>query len=473
GAGAGVSGWGWCSYDASRLMAHIIAGERGWDMHRWSSGSAADMLANTRLIVLWGCDPTVGHQGPAHQFAWFIKLARERGKPVIIIDPRYSNAAGTLADQWIPIKPGTDCAMFMAMAYVLFREDSWDREFVERYVEPAGFRKWRDYVLGAEDGIEKSPEWAEARCAVPAETIRELTRLVWRMRPAWLWSHWSVSRKSDGEHEVGAFAALQAMLGSWGTPGAGPAMHPGSFRLLPVKEFSPVMGPPGDYEVPMLYRSHYWAEAVLLLDKVRSGELSEKDYMRMVGWKADEKYLKDFNPKCIFQAGGGKPHATNFVVMCCNSSNNQVKALERMEFVVTMHSVMNSSTQYADIILPARDWMWEEKAITRSAGYGTFECINYCPEVVPPAGESKSYAWAFLKIAEKLGIDPKTLYSYYTTDENWEQDWERCYKDVYREVEKYYQKKGINVPSWEEFTSGQFINCDELEEKPLPAGTSR
>jgi len=75
--GAGVEGWGWCSYDAARLMSHVIAGERGWDMQGYSSCSAADMLANSKLIVMWGSDPTVGHQGPAHQFAWFIKLARE------------------------------------------------------------------------------------------------------------------------------------------------------------------------------------------------------------------------------------------------------------------------------------------------------------------------------------------------------------------------------------------------------------
>lgn len=76
--GAGVVGWGWCSYDAARLMSHVIAGERGWDEQKYSSGSAADMLANAKVIVAWGWDPTVGHQGPAHQFAWFVKLARER-----------------------------------------------------------------------------------------------------------------------------------------------------------------------------------------------------------------------------------------------------------------------------------------------------------------------------------------------------------------------------------------------------------
>ena len=128
--GAGVDSWGWCSFDAARMMAHIVAGEKGWDYHEYSSGSAADMLANSKLIVLWGFDPTIGSCGPGFQFAWFVKLARERGKSVIIIDPRYTMAASVLADQWIPIKPGTDTAMFMAMAYVLFKEDLWDRRLL-------------------------------------------------------------------------------------------------------------------------------------------------------------------------------------------------------------------------------------------------------------------------------------------------------------------------------------------------------
>ncbi len=105
-----------------------------------------------------------------------------------------------LADQWIPIKPGTDAATFMALANVLFKDDVWDNAFVDKYVEPVGFGKWRDYILGKEDGIDKTPEWAETKCAVPAETIRALAKLLETVRPAWLWSHWGVSSKSRGEH---------------------------------------------------------------------------------------------------------------------------------------------------------------------------------------------------------------------------------------------------------------------------------
>ena len=465
--GAGVGGWGASSCDAAWLMAHVVAGysTSGAD---YSASSAADMLANAKVIVLWGFDPTVTHHGPAHQFAWFIKLAREKGTPVIIIEPRYSSAVGTLADQWIPIKPGTDHAMFMAMAHVLFEEDRWDREFVKKFVEPAGFQKWQDYILGRADGIPRTPEWAETRCAVPAKTIRELARLVGTVRPSWLWANWSLSRKSDGEQMVSTFAALQTMLGSWGTPGAGPIMRIGPTRNIPV-------GMGGSwistgkrkplYRIPKLYRGHNWAEAVVLLDSVRRGELSEKDYMRMVGWRADASLLKDFNPKVMFALGGRHPHTSDYVSTACNSSNLQVEAMQRMDFIVTSHSVMNSSTKYADIILPVRDDMWEEKFVLKSE-YGGFESINYCPGAAKAPGETKPLVWIYVKIAERLGLDPHEFFPYYTSDENWEQDWERYQHDIYQSVIDHYKSRGKEVPPWEEFTQGSFINCEELDDGP-------
>jgi anaerobic dimethyl sulfoxide reductase subunit A len=463
--GAGAEGWGWCSYDAARLMAQVMTGEQGWAMDKWSSSSAANMLAHSKMLVLWGSDATVQHQGPAHQWAWFIKLARERGKPIIIIDPRYSAAVRTLADQWIPIKPGTDTAMMMAMAYVWFENNLWDREFVAKYVEPVGFEKWQNYVLGKADGIKKTPEWAEEQCAVPAETIRALAMMTGKtMKPAWLYAHFSISRKSHGEQTISTFAALQAMMGYWGAKGGGPGIHPGPFRTMPVGAFSTAWGPPGPYKVPKLFRSHYWAEAVLMLDKVRSGEMDEKEYRKQVGWRAKPEHLKNFNPKVLFWGGGTKPHASNHVVTACDSANNQVKALEKIDFIFTMHSIMNPTTLYADIILPAQDPIWEGRDITRSASYGMFETVNCNPGVVDYPGEVKHWVLVYLLLAEKLGIDPKSFFKYYTNEANWEKDWERYLTDTYHNLEEHYQKKNKTIPTWNEFTGGKFINTDELDD---------
>ena len=278
--GAGVDCWGWSSFDSARLMSHLMAGERGWNYPGYTSGSSPDMLANSKMILIFGQDATVGAQGPGYQFAWYVKLARERGKKVIIIDPRYTNAGEVLADQWIPIKPGTDSACYCALAYVLFQEDTWNKAFVEQYVEPHGFQTWRDLVLGEQDGIPKTPEWAEKHCGIPAETLWALGHLLGTVKPVWIWNHWAVNRKSRGEQTMRNFAALQAMLGYWGTPGAGPIFHSGPMRDIPVEK---PYGPMGDYEVPKLYRSHKFAQAILELESAQRGEIDPEQYRREVG----------------------------------------------------------------------------------------------------------------------------------------------------------------------------------------------
>ncbi|MDE3077570.1 MAG: molybdopterin-dependent oxidoreductase, partial [Chloroflexota bacterium] len=152
--GAGLEGWGWCSMDPARLAMHLMAGVPGWSYGE-GSNDMADVLLNAKLIILWGTEPTVTHFGPGHQWAYFLRLARERGTPIICIDPRYTVAAEVLADQWIPSKPGTDAALMMAIAQVIISEGLHDRAFIEKYVDVEGFEKWQAYILGTDDGVPK------------------------------------------------------------------------------------------------------------------------------------------------------------------------------------------------------------------------------------------------------------------------------------------------------------------------------
>lgn len=463
--GAGAEGWGWCSYDSARLMAQMITGERSWACDKWSSGSAMDMLAHSKSIVLWGCDPTVGHQGPAHMFAWYIKMAREKGVPVIIIDPRYSTAVRSLADQWIPIKPGTDVAMFMAIAYVLFQDGTWDKEFVVKYVEPEGFKKFQDYVLGlAEDQTPKTPAWAAEKCAVPAESIEALARFIWANSPCWTWAHWTLSRKSHGEQVISTFAALQSMLGNWGKPGGGPAIHPGPHREIPIGSFSTFWGENGPYKVPKLFRSHYWAQGVLLLDDYKAGKITREEYISRVGWRADKNLVDEYNPKFLFWGGGSKPHASNHLVTACDSANDQIKAMEKMEMIISTQSILTATARYADIILPALDWIWEEKDISRTAPYGCFETVNGNPKVVEPPGEVRSWVWIYTEICKRIGVNPADFFKYYTGKQGWENDWEDYLKDVYKGLKEHYAAKGKTVTDWDGFLEGNFLNCDELDD---------
>src|SRR3546814_14859783 len=79
-----------------------------------------------------------------------------------------------LGAEWIPVRPGSDAALMLALAHTMIVEGLHDRAFLDRYT--VGFDRFRAYVTGASDGEANSPEWAPVITAVPHDTIRDLAR---------------------------------------------------------------------------------------------------------------------------------------------------------------------------------------------------------------------------------------------------------------------------------------------------------
>ncbi|MBW1787137.1 MAG: molybdopterin-dependent oxidoreductase [Deltaproteobacteria bacterium] len=128
-------------------------------MERWWTGPSPDNLLHSRLIVLWGWNPAVTRFGP--QTAGYLAKAKKARIKIICVDPRQNPTAQALADQWVPIRPGTDTALLVAMAHVMISEGLVDRVFIDKHT--VGFRTFVDYVTGKEDGMAKTPGWAEPK----------------------------------------------------------------------------------------------------------------------------------------------------------------------------------------------------------------------------------------------------------------------------------------------------------------------
>lgn len=92
-----------------------------------------------------------------------------RGAKVIVVDPRFSNAAAK-ADYWLPIKPGTDTALLLAWMNVLIGEERYDKAFVAEWT--TGFDKLAARVEAF------TPEWAAGITELPVELIRETARVM-------------------------------------------------------------------------------------------------------------------------------------------------------------------------------------------------------------------------------------------------------------------------------------------------------
>jgi thiosulfate reductase/polysulfide reductase chain A len=128
-------------------------------------------LANSKYILVIGRNPAGGID--LGQIKDIVK-AKERGAKVVVIDPRHSETA-ILADEWLPIKPGTDLAFLLAMINVMVKEELYDSDFIEK--NTIGFQQLDDEI------INYPPEWAEKICDIPAASIARIAREMAAVKP--------------------------------------------------------------------------------------------------------------------------------------------------------------------------------------------------------------------------------------------------------------------------------------------------
>ena len=147
-------------------------------------GLVEDCLKEAEMMVFWSSDPestngyASGLEGTQRRF-W----AKELGIEMVHIDPHLNPTAQLFGGRWIPIKPGTDSAMAIAIMYVWITESLYDKNYVA--IRTTGFEEWKSYVLGIDDGIPKTPEWQESETGVPSHVVRALAR-TWGKRKTYL-----------------------------------------------------------------------------------------------------------------------------------------------------------------------------------------------------------------------------------------------------------------------------------------------
>ena len=91
-----------------------------------------------------------------------LQQAHENGAHIVLVDPRLNNSIA-FADEWVPINPGTDLALILAMSNVLINRDLYDAEYVA--ANSVGFDEWASAIAGY------TPEWAEGITGIPAADI--------------------------------------------------------------------------------------------------------------------------------------------------------------------------------------------------------------------------------------------------------------------------------------------------------------
>jgi len=351
----------------------------------------ADLL-NSKMIILWGCNPAESITGT--ETRWYLTQAKEKGTKIVCVDPRLTASAATWASTWIPIRPGTDTAMLVAMAYVILEQGLQDQHFLDTYT--VGFDKFRDYVLGVEDGVAKTPEWAERITGVPTETIKTVAREYAAAKPAAIIPGFAPGRTSRGEQYHRAAATLSAMTGNIGVYGGSTACLDMTLSTLPVTDATSEDFANLYYDLPSLTNPveegqplHKYAVKGIRNHTVVNIHPSET-------WDAILKgkaggYFSDI--KMLYIVGGN-----NLNQFC--DTNKAVQALKKPEFIVVHEQFMTPTAKFADIVLPVCTWCERNEIMVPMFG----NYALYANKAIEPMYESKSDLDILTQLAAKIGI---------------------------------------------------------------------
>ncbi|MEW5420800.1 molybdopterin-dependent oxidoreductase [Amorphus sp. 3PC139-8] len=183
-----------------------------------------DVLADhCELFVSFGGVPAKNAQisqagAGRHRLQGALRRMAEAGCEFVNISPVASglNTGGPV--EWLPIRPGSDTALMLALAHDIHARGRHDRDFLARYC--TGWETFEAYLTGATDGQAKSADWAAPLTGLPAEQIRDLARRMSEKRTM-INAAWSLQRADHGEQPFWMLITLAAMLGQIGLPGGG------------------------------------------------------------------------------------------------------------------------------------------------------------------------------------------------------------------------------------------------------------
>jgi anaerobic selenocysteine-containing dehydrogenase len=349
----------WRRFGASRLRHTVCAATHGAAYHcvygSMLSADPAD-LVHSRLIVVWGANPTVSN---IHLAPLITRAQREHGARVVVVDPR-ATASARRADLHLAVRPGTDVVLAYAVAHELERQGLLDREFIAAHAE------------GADEFLTAAREFPVARaaeiCGVAADAVVELSTWLGTITPAMVRVGWGIERNRNGGSACAAVFSLPVLAGQFGQPGAGVIGSLSAAAPLAWDAREP--DTPDDRRRPRAFGMNRIGAA--LLDP-------------------------DLDPPIqVLFVQGSNLAATN------PDQTAVLRGLAREDLFTVVHEqVLTDTARFADVVLPATTHF---EVHDLAASYGSFTLQEVAP-VIDPVGESRSNNEVAAALAARLGYD--------------------------------------------------------------------
>jgi anaerobic selenocysteine-containing dehydrogenase len=344
------------------LLARTICATAGAEAINYTYGTRMstdpETISAAKLIVLWGTNTLT-----SNPHLWpFIRQAKANGATTICIDPLRTRTAAA-CDEHIAIRPGTDAALALAIAHVLFRDGLYDRQYLDEMT--SGWEALRDRALN-----EYAPERVAEICRIPAATIEQLATRYGTLRPTFIRANYGLQRHAGGGNAVRAISILPAITGAWNDVGGGFQLSTsGTFGLNVAAIQRPDLIPPGTRTINM----SRLGEALT--------ETNDPPVRAIVVYNS--------NPAAVAP------------------DRERVLAGFRREdlFTVVLEHFQTDTADYADVLLPATTQLEHDEL---HKAYGHLH-VMYSHRAIEPLGEALPNSEIFRRLAAAMHLDHAEL----------------------------------------------------------------
>ena len=443
-----------------------------------------DIAKNADDLLHWGCDVvTTPWGGGGHLASNYCFFLRDVGVRQIYICPDLNYGAAVHADKWIPVLPNTDSALQLAIAYVWITEDLYDKEYIATH--SVGFDWFEYHVMGGDDGIVKTPEWAETVCGVPARRIKALARM-------WAKHNVSIAHCNGGSyirstysHEPARLEVALLAMQALGHPGRNQVkmMEYNLFSSTqqnptPRAKFCPTMR-----EIMIPYKPDVNPNIVteVLIPEALGGDYDSEHPLEWWGVTCAGMPVADqFNKKQYPAPGAEHLHMvwtdSPKWTTSWNGGNEFINAIrsDYIETVVAQHIWMEDDCLFADLILPVNT-KFEEEDISCDNTTGIHNALWYEEIAVEPQGESKSDWEIVEEFARRAGIYDQFTNNGETVIQKIQRGFETSGVQWFMDFDQWRDNKGYVVPTaqnWEEDIAGFYPFYADPVNNPLktPSG---
>lgn len=367
------------SYAAALTLLPHVVGTASVVSGQVTSWQALE--SETSLWVAFGGLPDKNTQVEAggigaHSTGSWLRRMAASGTHFVSVSPARDDIPAELAAEWIAVRPGTDTALMLGIAWTLVRDGLHDRAFLDQYC--TGYPEFERYLTGASDGEPRTASWAAAITGIPAGVIEDLARRMAGER-TFISCTWSLQRAEHGEQPYWMAIVLAAMLGQIGLRGGGFGFGYGNSAGIGVARLPfaapglPTAANPARSWIPVARM------ADLLLDP--GGEYD---------FDGERRTYPDI--RLVYWAGGNPFHHHQDL-------NRLITAWRRPETIIVHEPWWTASARHADIVLPATTTLERNDIGAASRDRWIFAMKQ---AVAPREGARDDYD-IFADLAEALG----------------------------------------------------------------------